>query len=88
MLTVYLVVGALLLSVAFYLYAAKIEKGRHHDETSGAGKNGRDMWASTLLDCDYEPAKVRFGPAKAIPAGRMIHYVSHKEEFSKHMASK
>jgi hypothetical protein len=88
MLALYLVMGSLVLSGAFYLYASKTEKTRHKNGTTRLGNSGRDMWAATLLDCDYEPAKVRFGPAKTIPAGARVLHVSHKEEFSKHMRSK
>ncbi|TFF96751.1 hypothetical protein EU546_00775 [Candidatus Thorarchaeota archaeon] len=88
MLAVFLVFGALALSTMFYLYAIRTEKARGDNGNARTGKTGRDMWAATLLDCDYEPAKVRFGPAKAIPAGTRVLHVSHKEEFSKHMASK
>lgn len=46
------------------------------------------MWVATLLDCDFEPAKVRFGPAKIIPADRVLNQAKHKENFSHHMEKK
>jgi len=46
------------------------------------------MWVATLLDCDFEPAKVRFGPAKIIPFDRVLDQAAHKENFSRHMERK
>ena len=74
--------------MAFYVYSGNLTK-RKYGSTSGAfEKNSRDMWVATLLDCDFEPAKVRFGPAKIIPADRVLNQAAHKENFSRHMERK
>ncbi len=88
MFAILLLLGGLALAVMFYVYAGRVEKGRSGEKLVRPLKHGRDMWAATLLDCDYEPAKVRFGPGKAIPPGAAVHHVSHKDEFSQHMSSK
>ena len=88
MIGVLLLSGGLVLGVLFYAYAARVERSRPGERQARQKRTGRDMWAATLLDCDYEPAKVRFGPGKAIPAGRGVLHVSHKDEFSQHMSSK
>ena len=77
-----------MLAGLFYAYASEVDKSRFGEKPVKQKRPGRDMWAATLLDCDYEPAKVRFGPGKAIPAGRAVLHVSHKDEFSQHMSSK
>lgn len=79
---------AVFLSVSFYLYGTLLAKRRGPSASSVHRHAGRDMWVATLLDCDFEPAKVRFGPAKVIPANRVVARVSHKDEFSDHMYSK
>jgi hypothetical protein len=88
MLAVLLVVGGLALPVAFYVYGMIVDRHRPTQKVIHRMTKGRDMWTATLLDCDFEPAKARFGPAKAIPAGRVVYHVDHKEEFSKHMSTK
>jgi hypothetical protein len=88
MLILYLIGFGVFLSVAFYVYSENLAK-HESGSTSGAfWKNGRDMWVATLLDCDFEPAKVRFGPAKIIPADRVLNHTAHKENFSRHMERK
>jgi len=88
MLILYLTGFGFFLSIAFYVYTRN--PVRHSSErTVGAfRKNGRDMWVATLLDCDFEPAKARFGPARIIPADRVLNHASHKENFSRHMERK
>ncbi|MFW9788831.1 MAG: hypothetical protein ACFFE2_17220 [Candidatus Thorarchaeota archaeon] len=88
MLILYLTSFGILLSVAFYVYSENLAKHRSGRTSGTAGKTGRDMWVATLLDCDFEPAKVRFGPAKIIPADRVLNHAAHKENFSRHMESK
>jgi hypothetical protein len=88
MFTVLLLSGGLVLGSLFYAYAAKVDKSRSGDRLVKQKRPGRDMWTATLLDCDFEPAKVRFGPAKAIPAGGAVHHADHKDEFSRHMSTK
>lgn len=85
---IYLLGFGVLLSVLFYVYSVKITKNRPRAAHETTGKHGRDMWSATLLDCDYEPAKTRFGPAKIIPADRVLYRAHHKEQFSHHMESK
>jgi hypothetical protein len=77
-----------LLSTLFYAYSVRITKNRPSATHETTEKQGRDMWSATLLDCDYEPAKARFGPAKIIPADRVLYQAHHKEQFSHHMESK
>ena len=78
----------ILLSSLFYAYSVRIVKNRPRAAPETTGKRGRDMWSATLLDCDYEPAKARFGPAKIIPADRVLYHAHHKEQFSHHMETK
>ena len=85
MLILYLTGLGVFLSAAFYIYSGIIEKRRSGSRGGTFGKQGRDMWVATLLDCDFEPAKVRFGPAKVIPADRVLNQAKHKEHFSLHM---
>jgi hypothetical protein len=85
---IYLLGFGVLLSVLFYVYSVKIIKSRPKTPPETTEKQGRDMWSATLLDCDYEPAKARFGPAKIIPADRVLYHAHHKEQFSHHMESK
>lgn len=84
----YLLGFGILLSTLFYAYSVRIAKNRPSATHENMGKKGRDMWSATLLDCDYEPAKTRFGPAKIIPANMVLYHVQHKEQFSHHMESK
>ncbi|MBY8998139.1 MAG: hypothetical protein KGD60_10430 [Candidatus Thorarchaeota archaeon] len=76
------------LSIAFYVYSGNIAKRRPGNYSGVVGKKGRDMWVATLLDCDFEPTKTRFGPAKIIPADRVFNHAEHKENFSRHMERK
>lgn len=85
MLLLYLTGLGVFLSAAFYVYSGNLTKRRSRQEGEPLGKAGRDMWVATLLDCDFEPAKVRFGPAKVIPADRVLDEAKHKEHFSRHM---
>ena len=85
MLVLYLTGFGVFLSIAFYVYSGNIAKHRSGSNNVTFGKTGRDMWVATLLDCDFEPAKVRFGPAKVIPADRVLNQAKHKENFSLHM---
>jgi hypothetical protein len=85
MLILYLTGFGLFLSLAFYVYSDNITRRTERGTRGDSGKSGRDMWVATLLDCDFEPAKVRFGPAKVIPGDRIINGSSHKEDFSRHM---
>ena len=71
------------LSMLFYVYSTKITKNRPNVVHKTNGKQGRDMW-----DCDYEPAKGRFGPAKIIPTDSVLYHAQHKEQFSHHMQDK
>ena len=88
MLLLYMVIGAVALSAIFYTY------GRILDSTSVEGRGphpsyrGRDMWVASLLDCEYEPAKVRFGPAKIIPAKSGIRRSTNDKTFSLYMSDK
>ena len=88
MLILYLTGFGVVLSIAFYFYSGSIAKRRPGNSSGVIGKAGRDMWVATLLDCDFEPAKVRFGPAKIIPAGQVFNHAEHKENFSRHMEKK
>jgi len=88
MLILYLTGFGVFLSLAFYVYSGTLAKRRPGSSSGVLSKKGRDMWVATLLDCDFEPAKVRFGPAKVIPAGRVLNHAEHKEHFSRHMESK
>ncbi|MFW9806375.1 MAG: hypothetical protein ACFFFK_06560 [Candidatus Thorarchaeota archaeon] len=88
MLILYLVGIGVLLSVVFFAYSENLAKHRPSNFQEVGNKPGRDMWVATLLDCDFEPAKVRFGPAKIIPANRVLNHAAHKENFSRHMESK
>ena len=88
MLILYLTGFGIIVSIAFYVYSGNLAKSRSRDKSEFVGKPGRDMWVATLLDCDFEPAKVRFGPAKIIPADRVLHQAAHKEHFSQHMQRK
>ena len=88
MLILYLTGFGIFLSLAIYLSSGILMKSRSGKSGEKIKKNGRDMWVATLLDCDYEPAKVRFGPAKIIPADRVLNQAAHKENFSLHMESK
>lgn len=88
MLILYLTGFGVFLSIAFYVYSGNIAKRRPGSTIGAFGKTGRDMWVATLLDCDFEPAKVRFGPAKIIPADRVLNQARHKENFSRHMERK
>ena len=88
MLILYLTGFGVFLSLAFYVYSGNLAKRRPGSSSGALGRKGRDMWVATLLDCDFEPAKVRFGPAKVIPAGRILNQAEHKEHFSRHMESK
>ena len=88
MLILYLTGFGVILSIAFYVYSGSIAKHRPSSTSGASGRMGRDMWVATLLDCDFEPAKVRFGPAKIIPAGQVLNHAEHKENFSRHMEKK
>ena len=88
MLILYLAGFGVVLSIAFYVYSGSIAKHRPGGSSGTFGSAGRDMWVATLLDCDFEPAKVRFGPAKIIPADRVFNHAEHKENFSRHMEKK
>ena len=88
MLILYLTGFGVILSIAFYVYSGNIAKHRPGSTSGAFGRVGRDMWVATLLDCDFEPAKVRFGPAKIIPADRVFNHAAHKENFSRHMEKK
>ena len=85
MLILYLTGFGVFLSAVFYIYSGNLAKRRSGNTSGAFGKKGRDMWVATLLDCDFEPAKVRFGPAKVIPADRVLNQAKHKENFSLHM---
>ncbi|MHA3963344.1 MAG: hypothetical protein AM325_007360 [Candidatus Thorarchaeota archaeon SMTZ1-45] len=76
------------LSLTFYVYSHHIGRHRSNYTNGAALKPGRDMWVATLLDCDFEPTKVRFGPAKIIPADHVFDHSAHKENFSRHMERK
>ncbi|MHA1768988.1 MAG: hypothetical protein ACTSV3_03955 [Candidatus Thorarchaeota archaeon] len=86
MLVLYLAGVALLLSILFYTYDSITTRRRDGPASPLVHERGRDMWVATLLDCEHEPAKVRFGPAKVIPADRVVSDVSHKRDFSKRMS--
>ncbi|MHA1964863.1 MAG: hypothetical protein ACXACG_01285 [Candidatus Thorarchaeota archaeon] len=88
MLILYLTGFGVFLTIAFYGYSGNIAKRRSGNSSGALGKTNRDMWVATLLDCDFEPAKVRFGPAKIIPADRVLNHAAHKENFSLHMERK
>ncbi len=88
MLILYLLSFGTILSIVFYVYSENITKSRSGGITGDFGKTGRDMWVATLLDCDFEPTKVRFGPAKVIPANRVFKHAEHKKNFSRHMEQK
>lgn len=88
MLVLYLISFGIFLSVVFYIYSGNLANKRSGASSRDFGKTGRDMWVATLLDCDFEPAKVRFGPAKAIPANRVFNHAEHKKDFSRHMEQK
>ena len=88
MLILYLTGFGVFLSIAFYVYSGNIAKRRSGSSRGAFGRTGRDMWVATLLDCDFEPAKVRFGPAKIIPADRVFNHAEHKDNFSRHMEKK
>jgi hypothetical protein len=88
MLILYLTGCGIFLSLAFYVFSGNLMKRRSGKSGGKIRKNGRDMWVATLLDCDFEPTKVRFGPAKIIPANRVLNQAAHKENFSRHMESK
>jgi hypothetical protein len=88
MLIIYLTGFGVFLSIAFYVYSGNLAKRRSGSKDETIGRTGRDMWVATLLDCDFEPAKVRFGPAKIIPADRVLDNASHKDNFSRHMKNK
>lgn len=88
MLILYLTSFGIFLSVLFYIYSGNLAKHRSGSISGDFGKSGRDMWVATLLDCDFEPTKTRFGPAKIIPADRTLIQSAHKENFSRHMESK
>ncbi len=70
------------------MYSRSLTKRTSTRRNRESSYHGRDMWVATLLDCDFEPAKVRFGPAKIIPADRNFYKSEHKEHFSHHMESK
>ena len=76
------------LSILFYVYSIKVARKGPSVVHETSAKQGRDMWAATLLDCDYEPAKGRFGPAKIIPTDMGLYHAQHKEQFSRHMEHK
>ena len=88
MLILYLTSFGIALSVFFYIYSGTLAKHRSGGTNGDLGKSGRDMWVATLLDCDFEPAKTRFGPAKVIPADRGLNRAAHKKNFSRHMQHK
>ncbi len=88
MLILYLTSFGIFLSVAFYIYSGNLAKQRSRGTSGDFGKSGRDMWVATLLDCDFEPAKGRFGSAKIIPADRILNQAAHKDNFSRHMERK
>ena len=85
---IYLLGFGVLLSMLFYVYSVRIAKNRPSATPETTRMQGRDMWSATLLDCDYEPAKTRFGPAKIIPADMVLYHARHKEHFSHHMETK
>jgi hypothetical protein len=70
------------------VYSGNFAKRRSGSASGAFEKHSRDMWVATLLDCDFEPAKTRFGPAKIIPADRVLNHAAHKENFSRHMERK
>jgi len=88
MLILYMTIGAISLSLFFYIYGKLVESqgGRNHIRMKS--QPGRDMWVASLLDCEYEPAKVRFGPGKAIPAKQGVKRAVHNKSFSRHMSDK
>ncbi|MHA2153259.1 MAG: hypothetical protein ACXAAQ_14885 [Candidatus Thorarchaeota archaeon] len=88
MLILYLTGFGVFLFVAFYVYSGNLAKNRTGGTSGDFGKSGRDMWVATLLDCDFEPTKGRFGPAKVIPADRVLNHADHKVNFSRHMERK
>jgi hypothetical protein len=88
MLVLYLTGFGVILSLGFYFYSGNLAKRRPGSSSGVVGKKGRDMWVATLLDCDFEPTKGRFGPAKVIPADRVLNQAAHKENFSLHMERK
>jgi hypothetical protein len=88
MLILYLASFGIFLSMAFYVYSENLVRKRPRGTIGDFAKSGRDMWVATLLDCHYEPAKARFGPAKVIPAGHVLNQAEHKENFSRHMERK
>jgi hypothetical protein len=88
MLILYLTGFGVLLSVLSYIYSIHLVKRKSGSTSRVFGKSGRDMWVATLLDCDFEPAKSRFGPARIIPSDRVLNQAAHKENFSRHMERK
>ena len=88
MILLYMVLGAIGLSIVLYTYGYFLSSSTMHGRGTYIQHEGRDMWAASLLDCEYEPAKVRFGPAKIIPAKDGIHRSTSDKSFSTHMASK
>ena len=88
MLLLYMTIGAGSLSLVFYIYGKFVESqgGRNHIHMRS--QPGRDMWVASLLDCEYEPAKVRFGPGKAIPAKQGVKRAVSDKTFSRHMSDK
>jgi len=88
MLILYLTGLGVFLSLVFYVYSGNLVRSRSGNISGEIGRIGRDMWVATLLDCDFEPAKVRFGPAKIIPVDRVLDQAAHKENFSRHMERK
>jgi hypothetical protein len=88
MLILYLTSFGIFLSVAFYVYSGNLARRSPRGTSGDFEKSGRDMWVATLLDCDFEPAKGRFGSARIIPADRILNQAAHKVNFSRHMDRK
>ena len=83
-----MITGAIALSFIFYTYSCMLDSTSKRKRGMHSSHRGRDMWVASLLDCEYEPAKVRFGPAKIIPANNDIHRSTNDTTFSIHMSDK
>jgi hypothetical protein len=81
-------IGAVSLSMIFYIYGKFVETQGGRNYVRMRKRPGRDMWVASLLDCEYEPAKVRFGPAKAIPAKQGVRRAVSDKSFSHYMSDK
>ncbi len=83
-----MIIGAVALSFTFYTYSHILDSSSTRKRGMHFSHRGRDMWVASLLDCEYEPAKIRFGPAKIIPSKIGIHRSTNDTTFSVHMSDK